>query len=232
MTTEDRIIDALQSTSQFETAPDLWDRVAHSIEEDRLHRRRAWIAVGTVLISLAIAIVVAFLSLEVAPGDGGRYRIDWRVMEILELGVLAMLIGAVGPGLRRFGRGFIEDVFAPAKTTGERLLPLLDAAFYLIFVGYVLVTTRLSPGVAYEFYVAGEQIGEAAIRIGGLLLMMGVMHAVTLIVLPLVALIFNSTRVGAKLPRWVTALLIIGGIVALLQLPGLITLVAGVGSGP
>jgi hypothetical protein len=229
MTTEDRLVDALASTQEFETSPDLWSRVAYSIEEDRQHRRRVWLAIGTVVLSLAVAIGLAVLSLEASPGDTTRYRIDWRVMELLEVGVLVVLIGVIGPGIRRFGRGFVEDVFAPERATGDRLLPLMDAAFYLVFIGYVLVTTRLTAPVPYVFYVPGEQIGEAAIRIGGLLLMMGVMHAVTLMALPLVALIFNSTRVGAKLPRWVTVLLIVGGILVLLQLPGVVTLIFGAG---
>ena len=229
MTTEDRIIDALRATSQYETAPDLWSRVTHSIEEDRQYRRRVWIAVTVVLVSLAVAIIVAVLSVASMPGDATRYRIDWRVMEALEVGALLILIGVLGPGLRRFGRGFVEDVFIPARATGDRLLPLLDAAFYLVFLGYVLVTTRLDVPVSYLLYSPGEQIGEAAIRIGGLLFMMGVLHAITLIILPLVALIFNATRVGAKLPRWVTVILVIGGILVVLQLPLLISLIAGKG---
>jgi hypothetical protein len=229
MTTEDRLVDALRSSHDFETSPDLWSRVAYSIEEDRRHRRRVWLAIGIVVLSLVVAIGVAVLSLEASPRDPTRYRIDWRVMEMLEVGVLVVLIGVIGPGIRRFGRGFVEDVFSPARATGDRLSPLLDTAFYLLFIGYVLLTMRLTPPVPYVFYVPGEQIGEAAIRIGGLLLILGVMHAITLIVLPVVALIFNSTRVGAKLPHWVTVLLIVGGIWVLLQLPWLLALIFGAG---
>jgi len=231
MTTEDRLVDALASTQDFETSPDLWSRVTYSIEEDRRHRRRVWLAVGMVVVSLVVAIVIAVLNLESSPRDPAQYRIDWRVMEMLEVIVLAVLIGTIGPGIRRFGRGYVEDVFAPERATGDRLLPLMDAAFYLVFIGYVLLTIRLLPPVPYLFYVPGEQIGEAALRIAGLLLMMGVMHAATLMVLPLVALIFNTTRVGAKLPRWVSVLLIIGGIWALLQVPVLVGLIFSGASG-
>jgi len=231
VTTEDRIADALHSTGEYEAAPDLWSRVSHSIEEDREHRRRVWTAVGLVLLAMVIAIAIATLGLESSSGDPVRYRVDWRLMEALEVGILLVLIGVLGPGIRRFGRGFVADVFTPSEATGERLLPLLDAAYYLIFVGYVLVTTRLAAGVTYGLYFLGEQVGEAAIRIGGLLFLMGVMHAVTLIVLPLIALVFNATRVGAKLPRWVLILLIIGGIWAILQLPGLLGLAIGQGRG-
>ena len=229
MTTEDRLVDALASTQEYETSPDLWSRVTYSIEEDRRHRRRVWLTTSIVVLSLVVAIGIAVANLESSSGDLTRYRIDWRVMELLEVSVLVVLIGTIGPGIRRFGRGFVEDVFAPARATGDRLLPLMDAAFYLIFVGYVLVTVRLSAPVPYLLYVLGEQIGEAASRIGGLLLMMGVIHAITLMVVPLVALIFNTTRVDAKLPRWITVLLIVGGILALLQLPGLVGLIFGAG---
>jgi hypothetical protein len=38
------------------------------------------------------------------------------------------------------------------------------------------------------------------------------MHGLTLVALPLVALVFNSTRAGGKLPRWLTVVLVVVGI--------------------
>ena len=47
---------------------------------------------------------------------------------------------------------------------------------------------------------------------GGLLLVLGVLHATLLFVLPLVALIDNATRRAAPLARWVVLLLVLVGL--------------------
>jgi hypothetical protein len=57
---------------------------------------------------------------------------------------------------------------------------------------------------------------------------MGILHAVTIIVLPVVALISNSTRVGRPLPRWLVVILVIATVpIALQTLLALIGLLAG-----
>jgi hypothetical protein len=102
---------------------------------------------------------------------------------------------------------------------------LLDLAYYLIFTGYLLVTIRVAAPTAYVVSRMGDQISEAAVRVGGLLLVMGVLHAVSLMVLPLLSLVYTATRTGHRLPRWVNVLLVLGGLwVALNVLPGLLML--------
>ena len=66
----------------------------------------------------------------------------------------------------------------------------------------------------------GDQVEDALIRVGGLLLTMGVMHGLTLVALPLVALVFNSTRAGRKLPRWLTVVLVVVGILIAVEALG------------
>ena len=200
MTTEQRLTAALRSTERYGASPDLWSRVVHSIEEDRRHRRLVWTAGSLVAVALAAAIVVGALSIEVR---NGRNRIDWRVLESLEIGVATALILAMAPAIRRFGRGYVGDIFRTSVATGERLLRLLDVAYYLLFAGYVLITTRLSAPIAFANIDIGDQIEQAAIRLGGLLLLLGVLHAVTLMAMPVVGLVFNTTRAGRRLPRWV-----------------------------
>ena len=57
---------------------------------------------------------------------------------------------------------------------------------------------------------------------------MGILHAVTIIVLPVVALISNSTRVGRALPRWLVVLLLIASVpIALQAVMALVGLLAG-----
>jgi hypothetical protein len=104
------------------------------------------------------------------------------------------------------------------------MMRLLDLAYYLVFAGFVLGTVEFLDPLEASRLTLGEQLEDAAIRIGGLLLTMGVLHAITLIALPLTALIVNSTRTGPKVPRWVWIIIIIGA----WQLSGLPFLIGGV----
>ncbi|MGB5756131.1 MAG: hypothetical protein WBM50_04395, partial [Acidimicrobiales bacterium] len=109
------------------------------------------------------------------------------------------------------------------------LLRLLDLAYYLILAGYILLSTEFDFADADKFGLLAGQLGDAATRLGGLMLILGLLHAVTLIALPVVALIDNSTRVSRPLPRWlVVAIGLAAGGGALLAIPSLIAImVAG-----
>ncbi len=55
------------------------------------------------------------------------------------------------------------------------------------------------------------------------MLLIGVLHAVTMMALPMVALVSNSTRRSKKLPRFATVLIVIGGLIGgfvMLQIVG------------
>ncbi len=224
MNTEHRLLEAFAAAHTFEPSPDLWDRVVHSIEEDRLHRRRVLRSFGVAIGVLVGAVLVASLNLE----DGaGVYRlpatrIDWRVLEALEAVILTLLALIVAPAIRRFGRGYVEDILHSSPGSGTRLLNLLDTAYYLLLAGFILMTTQLSPTPAYRLFHVGGQVGDAATRIGQMLLIIGVLHASTLMVLPLVGLVFNANRIGAKLPRWI----ILTMLFLALQLLGVVALAA------
>jgi hypothetical protein len=152
-------------------------------------------------------------------------RIDWRAAEALEIAALVSLVATLGPAIRRFGRGYAGDLFHRTGQTGEQLLRLLDVGYYLVFVGYILLTTRLIETEVFTSFAMGDQIEEAAIRIGGLLLTMGVLHAATLIALPMVALVFNATQARRKLPRWVVIILILTALAIIANSPTLLVFV-------
>ena len=210
MTTEQKLIDAFEAARGYQPSPDLWSRVLHSIEEDRLHRRRVWMVAAGIAGTLLVAVAIAALTSSSGPERFGEpLRFDWRVLEALEVGMLAALIATLGPAIRRFGRGYVGDILPVG--TGSRLLALLDVAYYLVFSGYVLLTVEFSAPRSYLLFHSGDQLEEAAVRIGGLLLIMGSLHAATLMAMPLVGLVLNSNRTGAKLPRWVVVGLVIGG---------------------
>jgi hypothetical protein len=187
--------------------------VVHSIEEDGRHRRLVWrVVVSIALVALVLGGFAALNVESVQLDIGRRYRIQWQVLELAEFVALATLVAALGPAIRRFGRGYVEDIYGAGRRTGSLLLSLLDVAYYLVFTGYILLTARFSAPLEYVLYAVGDQIEEAMARIAGLLLVMGLLHAATLMAMPLIGLVFNSTRTGHKLPRWVTVLLVLAGI--------------------
>ena len=209
MTLERRIKEALSAMDEVQPSIDLWARVSVSIDEDRLRRRRVR------FLLLSIATVVATL---VAAGwwfrvetTIGRWGIDWRAMEVLESLVLVLLVVTLGPAIRRFGDGYAGAIFRSNPETGDRFIRLLDVAYYLVFCGFVLMTAEFERPVAAGWGV-GEQLGEATSRIGGLLMAMGLLHAVTILVLPLVGLVFTAVWRQRRLPRWVNLLLLIVGV--------------------
>ncbi|MGI9616385.1 MAG: hypothetical protein ACR2QO_25945, partial [Acidimicrobiales bacterium] len=189
MNVEQRLTTALRRTDDYEPSPDLWARVVHSIEEDRAHRHRARLTVLAIALSLSGLVVCALLGLE--EGPIGR-RVDWRVLEALETIGLVGLLASLGPAVRRFGRGYSSDMFRSSGQMGDALLLVLDVAFYLVFAGYILLTVNLDSSLPSA--VLADQLGATSIRVGGLLLAMGMLHAITFMFIPLLALIHNSTR--------------------------------------
>lgn len=216
MTTEDRLREALRAVDAYQPSPDLWARVEGSIEEDRRHRRRVLRVLGGILVTLAVAGVIGFAA-RVPTSDG--MAVDWRAMAAIEVLLLLALIVGLGPALRRFGRTFVADVFRAHPATGRAFLALLDVAFYLVTAGYVLVSMRLDQPSPGELGVLAAQLSEAGARIGGLLLLMGVLHAVTLLALPFLGIVFTSGwhRPGGREHRPVPVgiLIVAVGVIAL-----------------
>ena len=220
---EQRLEDASAHADRLEPSPDLWSRVVHSIEEDRVHRRRLLHTAIAAVAALAALVVVAILAL--IDGPSGTY-VRWQVMEVLETIALVVLIIALGPAIGRFGRGYASDLFTTSRSTGRAMLRLLDLAYFLIFGGYILLTVELLAPHDESLLVSSDQLSDASIRIAGLLVTMGMLHAITLVALPLLALIVNSTRTGSRVPRWIWLLLIVGGFVAW-QLAGIPIILIG-----
>ena len=198
MNIEQRLATALRKTATVEPSPDLWSRVVHSIEEDRNHRRRVLetvVAIGGITL-LLLAVGAAFM-VEGAVG----HHVRRPIMEVLEAVALGAMTVALGPAIRRFGRGYAQDLWPVGNPTPAALLRLLDLAYYLILAGYILMSTEFDFADADELGLLAGQLGDAAIRVGGLMLILGLLHAVTLIALPVVALIDNSTRASHRSSR-------------------------------
>lgn len=162
--------------------PDLFARVEHSIGEAaarRRFRRRAGAGVA--------GSVAALGGLAVALSDvrDGRLVMPWWVLELVTGLVLVLLAVALGPFIKRFGRAYAADVFRRNPRTGKSYLVLTDVAYYLIFVAYILVTTRVVPNDEWRDRPA-LQVQHELGRVGGILLLMGVLHTANVLALPMI----------------------------------------------
>ena len=221
MSVEQRLVDALRTADQIEPSSDLFSRVVHSIEEDQAHRRRVW---KTAVITIAAGAVLVGLGwLGLTDGPDGRY-VRLPVLYVLQAVALVVLVVALGPAIQRFGRGYATDLWPSTPATATALVRLLDVAYVLVFAGYILLTgvfdVEASASGLRNCALADvdcpkywpDQMRYTAFRLGGLVLLMGVLHAVTIVVLPVVALVSNSTRLGRPLPKWLVVLMVLAGI--------------------
>lgn len=234
MNVEQRLVDALRSADRVEPSGDLWSRVVHSIEEDRAHRRRVWTATAVTAATMAVLTIVGVVGLTETPA--GRI-VRPAVMELIETVALVVLVVVLGPAIRRFGRGYAGDLWPATPPTAHTLVRLLDVAYVLVFAGFILTTMQLDialPALGEclapaECQTLGSQIEDVTRRIGGLVLVMGLLHGLTIAVLPVIALVSNSTRTGRRLPKWLAVVLgIAGGAAGLFLLMAMFGALVGV----
>jgi len=209
MTMEHRVRSALGGLDSVEPSNDLWVRVTRSIEEDLVRRRRMRFILAATAFAV-VAVVVLGIMFRVQTSIG-RLAIEWRAMEGIETLVLALLILVLGPAVRRFGEGYAEAVFRANPTTGTGFARLLDVSYYLVFTGYLLVSTEFErPSEA--LFGLGNQMEAAAGRVGGLLLFMGVLHGLTILIMPLLGVVFTAVWHKRRLPRSINIVLVVVGI--------------------
>ncbi len=205
MNVEQRLVAALRQADLVEPSPDLWSRVVHSIEEDRQHRRRVRTTAAAIAVIAALLLGIGAVS--IVDGPFGQHVHRW-IMEALEVVALSSLVVVLGPAIRRFGRGYANDLWPADSSMPTGLLGLLDVAYYLVLAGYILLSTEFEFDNPATADLLAGQVEEATQRLGGLMLLLGVLHAATLMALPVVALVDNSTRASRSLPRWVVFILI------------------------
>lgn len=117
---------------------------------------------------------------------------SWWVIELIANLVLLAIVFVLGPLIKRFGRAYAGDVFRANPRTGKSYLVLMDVAYYLIFVAYILFTVSLTRPI--EWRQVGAQLEDELIRVGGMLLLMGVLHGLNVLSLPLVGRLLGLTR--------------------------------------
>lgn len=189
MNLEQRLQQALQVADTFEPSPDLFARVERSLAEDRAHRRRLVAYASATLFGMIAAILFVGAFVTRSSAATGLLVPRWT-MEVVEALVLVAITVSLGPSIRRFGRNYVDDMFRMGAGTGTRMLDLLDMAYYLIFGGIILVSVSLTnSGAAIPLQMG---LHETSDRFATFLLVMGLLHAATLAVLPVVGAIFSS----------------------------------------
>jgi hypothetical protein len=188
---EQRLLDAFaDARSSTEENPDLFARVTRSLVDQRARRRfRLRLAGGL----LGFVAANAALALALSDFDNRRFVMPWWVIELITNIVLVALAVGLGPFIKRFGRSYAADVFRANPRTGKSYLVLTDVAYYLIFSAFVLFTVTLVEPRDWS-RSTGEQLQDELARVGGILLIMGVLHAANVVALPLIGRLLSSNK--------------------------------------
>ena len=189
---ETRLHDALgDAGSHTHPSPDLFARVVGSIAEDRARRRR----VRTIaLLWVAGVALLALLTVTLTPKDEEGMHMPWWILEIATNVVLVGIALWLGPFIKRFGRAYAADVFHDNPQTGKSYIVLTDIVYYLIFTAYILFTIRVDAPVYYLGDVHPDLVKAELVRIGGILLIIGVLHGLNLVIMPVLGRLFSLNR--------------------------------------
>ncbi len=191
---EDRITKAL-TQSPTTPSPDLFDRVVDSIDADRRRRRTG---ILTACAAAALLAVVATTVLVLTPRPNGALAMPWWIVEVATTLVLVAVAVWLGPFIKRFGRAYAADVFHDNPLTGKSYIVLTDIVYYLIFAAYILMTAHFAPIPDWHNEATGvvtaEQLQGAALRVGGILLVIGILHGVNIVLMPVLGRLFSLNR--------------------------------------
>ena len=189
---ETRLHDALgDAGSHTQPSPDRVARVVGSIADDRARRRRVrrialvWVAGGALL---------ALLTVTLTPKDEEGLHMPWWILEVATNAALVAIAIWLGPFIKRFGRAYAADVFHDNPQTGKSYIVLTDIVYYLIFTAYILFTIRVDAPVYYQGEVHPDLVKAELVRIGGILLIIGVLHGLNLVIMPVLGRLFSLNR--------------------------------------
>lgn len=196
---EQRLRNTLAEPLVHDERPDLFARVQLSIADDRRLRaqRRALAVIWPALAGAVVAVVAAtaaWRALPDRPNEPRRLLMDWWILELITDAILIGVACWLGPFIKRFGRSYAADVFRANPRTGKSFLALTDVAYYLIFLAFIMFTARFEPERSWDDVVVAAQIKESTARVGGILLIIGVLHGANLLLLPLVGRVLTLNR--------------------------------------
>ena len=189
---ETRLRDALRDgAGSVQESPDLFARVELSIADDRRLRRQHAALRG--VIACAIGAVVAVL-VAVIDRREGEVLMAWWILEVLTTALLVVIACWLGPLIKRFGRSYAADVFRANPRTGKSFVMLTDVAYYLIFFSYILFTITYAPRESWADTVNAQQLQHETARVAGILLIIGVLHGVNLLAMPVMGRLLTLNR--------------------------------------
>ncbi|MEX2653636.1 MAG: hypothetical protein WD532_01260 [Acidimicrobiia bacterium] len=191
-TLEQRLSEALHAgASSIQPAQDLFARVTTSIEDDR-RRRRLMLRGAAVAGSIAASLFS--LGLGMSNYSNGRLVMPWWALEIIATIVLIAMALWLGPFIKRFGRAYAADVFKANPLTGKSYIVLTDIVYYLIFTAYIMFTARFEPDSGWGSTVSAAQAQVSLWRVAGILLIIGVLHGLNIVLMPVLGRLFSLNR--------------------------------------
>jgi hypothetical protein len=176
-------------------SPDLFARVVDSIDADRRRRRRRR---GVLLLwAAAVALVTSLVAVLTPRTTQGVVIMPWWVLELATTAVLIVIALWLGPFIKRFGRAYAADVFHDNPLTGKSYIVLTDVVYYLIFTAYILFTVHFDTPNDWSSFtgnVTASQLQWEVVRIGGILLIIGILHGVNIVLMPVLGRLFSLNR--------------------------------------
>ena len=189
---EERLRHALvDEADALEESDDLFARVTLSIEDDRQIRRQRRRRYGVVGSLLAALVAIVFATTQRTKGE---LVMDWWVLELLWFCGMVGLALWLGPFIRRFGKSYAADVFRANPRTGKSFIVLMDVAYYLIFFAFILFTVQFEPDKGWGQTVNANQLQACTVRLGGILLIVGLLHGLNVLMLPIIGRILTLNR--------------------------------------
>lgn len=185
------LADALHDAgATTEPSDELFARIQIGIESDRRRRhtvrRLAWSLFALVIAAGSVVAILVYRQ--------GEPEMDWWILELFVFVLLTVIALVLGPFIKRFGRSYAADVFRSNPATGKSFIVLTDFAYYLIFSAYILFTTVVDRPPSWPQNVGAEQVERELVRIGGILLIIGLLHGLNLIVLPVIGRLLTLNR--------------------------------------
>lgn len=181
----------LDEAVAVEPSRDLFARVQLSVEDDRRRTRqhRVSAAIGVCLFGALASVIFATTDYQ-----EGNFVMDWWVLEVLTNVVLLAIALWLGPLIKRFGKSYAADVFRANPRTGKSFIVLTDIAYYLIFLSYILFTMSFEPKGNWSDTVNAAQLQHEVARVAGILLIIGLLHGLNLLALPVMGRLLTLNR--------------------------------------
>ncbi len=104
----------------------------------------------------------------------------WWVLELIRFAVMIGGAILVQQLIRRHGRIYTDEIFRATPRAGPAFVALADIAYYLIVVAYTLFALNLEQSGD----ASNSQLQNVATSVGGLALLIGILHGLNILVLP------------------------------------------------